>query len=300
MTSVLPTEVYQEIFEYACTDHGKTGPSLALVSRHFRETSRRYQFQSVAIQGVKQLHSFARYLSGLPPNSCRVRFLCISVVLDSLPKTTKYRHLMEDGMLDFWEHEKTISDDLLQVLYHVSWSLTTLHLISNLRRTSLLPSIPIPFLRSLTIHGPLRPMTHAIEDLPLFPHLTHLSLRLIQGYPPTALRCISKQAPSLRSLSFSMDRPLPELSRDLTRTLKLDSHTSLGLAIPASITHIHIRHVVGPAIDDNIWLKNAQKAMLRELGSVVEKDRRITIEGVAHLLSCSDEEHDRFISSVLI
>ncbi|KNZ72625.1 hypothetical protein J132_02218, partial [Termitomyces sp. J132] len=277
-----PTEIYQEIFKYACTDDGTTGRSLSLVSRYFHEASRRFQLQCLALKGERQLHGFVHYLSGLPPNDRRVRHLCISLVLDAVPKTTKYRLVVDEGTFDFWEHRET-SASLLQLLRFVSPSLATLHLISNLRRTSILLPIPLPFLQSLTIHGPMRVGSRIKDTLPMFPSLQHLSLRLFHEYPTTTLRQISRQAPSLRSLSFSLDRPMPVLSRDFARALEYTSYDPTQ-GFPVSLLRIHVRHIADSVVERNIWLRSAQKAMLKELSAVVERDQRVAVVGICHLL----------------
>ncbi|KAL1947813.1 hypothetical protein VTO73DRAFT_13537 [Trametes versicolor] len=48
----LAVELLMAIFAFACTDGGRTGCSLALVCKHFREVSRPLRFHSVALTGV--------------------------------------------------------------------------------------------------------------------------------------------------------------------------------------------------------------------------------------------------------
>ncbi|OJT15185.1 hypothetical protein TRAPUB_8289 [Trametes pubescens] len=54
------------IFEFACTDGGSAGRSLALVSRTVRELSYPYQWNSLAIYGYEQAATFAKLLYSQP------------------------------------------------------------------------------------------------------------------------------------------------------------------------------------------------------------------------------------------
>ncbi|KAG6829886.1 hypothetical protein H0H92_003155 [Tricholoma furcatifolium] len=280
----LPTELYQEIFNFACVDDGATGRSLSQTSRYFRQVSQRSKLQSVALVGAQQLRDFADHLAELPPTARRVRHLCISLVLETLPKTSHHRHVVDEGTSSFWEHEETTSAALLRILQYVSSSLLTLHLISNARRTSILPPISLPLLQSLTMHGPMRVGSRISDDLPAFPSLRDLSLRLFQEYPTTTLRQVCRQAPSLQHLSFSLERPLPDLSRDFTRALEQKTESgNPSLGLPASMTRICVQHIVGSVIDKNMWLRSAQKEMLKELSEMIAKDKRVSVAATCQL-----------------
>lgn len=61
MHQLLP-ELLSRIYELACTDDGKTGRSLALVSKYINETSQPYKLQSVNLFGARKICAFAKTL----------------------------------------------------------------------------------------------------------------------------------------------------------------------------------------------------------------------------------------------
>ena len=73
-----PTEIWQRIFFLACTDGGRTGRSLSLVSKYIRDVSKPYKLQSMAINNVDQAKSFIRLLYGIPTELRRVSQFAIS------------------------------------------------------------------------------------------------------------------------------------------------------------------------------------------------------------------------------
>ncbi|TFK69289.1 hypothetical protein BDN72DRAFT_897396 [Pluteus cervinus] len=74
----LPTEVWSSIFELSCTDNGRTGQSLSLVSRSFYRLSGPYRFQSISLRTIKYICRFLAFLHTLPPHLRRIKYLCIA------------------------------------------------------------------------------------------------------------------------------------------------------------------------------------------------------------------------------
>ena len=72
-----PSEVWKNIFSFACTDTGFTGRSLSLVSKYIHETSKSVKLQSIALRGYGQMLAFADLLEKYPPTHRRVRYLLI-------------------------------------------------------------------------------------------------------------------------------------------------------------------------------------------------------------------------------
>lgn len=62
----LPPEICHHIYSKACTDGGKTGRSLALVSKYIHETSKAYRLQSVSLRGADHARDFALSLDCTP------------------------------------------------------------------------------------------------------------------------------------------------------------------------------------------------------------------------------------------
>ncbi|KAI0374196.1 hypothetical protein BV20DRAFT_607908 [Pilatotrama ljubarskyi] len=57
----LPSEIWREIFAYACTDGGHTGSSLALCCRFFYNASLTVRFQSLSFFSLRQIELFLVY-----------------------------------------------------------------------------------------------------------------------------------------------------------------------------------------------------------------------------------------------
>ncbi|KAG5653398.1 hypothetical protein H0H81_000685 [Sphagnurus paluster] len=264
----LPAELWMEIFRTACTDDGSTGRALSLVSRYFYELSSEFKLHSIAIVGPQQLQNFADYLEKLPSYARHVRHLFISVVDDNFVKKSR----LFGGTTDtnFWEEQ-------------------TLHVISNIPRTSILIPISLPNLSSLTIHGPMHIYETHGDMLPVFPSLRHLTLKSFTEYPAGMLQDISTQAPSLRFLSFTLERPLRFLPFDLSRALL--GKISPAQMVPESLICIEVQLGVGPIPHPNMWIEAARAIMIKNLWKVIEKDNRVTIVGLKQL----DTYHDAHV-----
>jgi hypothetical protein len=81
----VPPEIWEQIFIFACTDSGRTGLSLSLVSRYFHNVSRSYQYQSVSLTRSKHIPSFKNTLSHAPLEARGIKYLyvcCPNVFLD--------------------------------------------------------------------------------------------------------------------------------------------------------------------------------------------------------------------------
>jgi hypothetical protein len=72
-----PSEIWHEIFAFACTDTGLTGRSLSLVSKRFHDISGPLKYQSIAITRWRQLISFSQTFSQLPDLQKKIKYLFI-------------------------------------------------------------------------------------------------------------------------------------------------------------------------------------------------------------------------------
>ncbi|KAI1795087.1 hypothetical protein LXA43DRAFT_846585, partial [Ganoderma leucocontextum] len=96
----LPSELLEAVFTLSCTDGGRTGCSLALVSKRVREAARTTRFHSVGLRSgsASQLHRFLSLLIAEraidTPLKPRIKHLYISS-----PKTDK------DSFLHFCYHQ---------------------------------------------------------------------------------------------------------------------------------------------------------------------------------------------------
>jgi hypothetical protein len=78
LTALFPPEIWQNIYAHACMDDGRTGCSLALVSRYVCDLSARTRFQSVAVSGLHRFKSLLDLLQRTPQENRRIRFLCVT------------------------------------------------------------------------------------------------------------------------------------------------------------------------------------------------------------------------------
>ncbi|RDB23406.1 hypothetical protein Hypma_009082 [Hypsizygus marmoreus] len=276
MTS-LPAEILLEIFKAACTDDGSTGRALATTSRLFHHLSKEFWFQSIAATGARQLKDLAVILTNTPPRFRRVRHLFLSNVLEcsSDKKQCRMFHLK---LREFWEYEAEASAAFIHLLQIVSPTLETLHIVSDIPRTSMLIPISLPRLVSMTMTGPTHIYINSNDNLPIFPALQHLSLVCFTEYPPELFEDISRQAPSLTHLFLSPERPSLHLAYDLTRAVNpafLEAFEPLPCL--SSVERIYIQPGPKPKPERNFWTQIAQQYMLAALYKLVEVDRRLVI-----------------------
>jgi len=72
-----PPEIWEQIFIFVCTDSGRTGLSLSLVSRYFHNVSRSHQYQSVSFTRSKHIPLFRNTLSHAPLDARRIKYLYV-------------------------------------------------------------------------------------------------------------------------------------------------------------------------------------------------------------------------------
>ncbi|KAI0320308.1 hypothetical protein OF83DRAFT_1053339, partial [Amylostereum chailletii] len=77
MADRCPMEIWETISRLACTDDGRTGRALALVSRYMNAVSAPHQLQSLSASSAQQLPALATMLERRPPALRRVRTLII-------------------------------------------------------------------------------------------------------------------------------------------------------------------------------------------------------------------------------
>ncbi|KAL1685789.1 hypothetical protein GGG16DRAFT_97526 [Schizophyllum commune] len=167
----LPAELWCAIFEFACTDDGSTGASLALVSSYVQSLSQQYRLQSIAIRGRTQLAQLARKLETLPL-SHRPRSLYIT---------------LSDADLGY-----VAPLDAHRVLELVAPRIQALHL--HLLRVARISLPACPRLAELTVDGPL------VEANREFPALRILRMSPTAQRPPAVLRDLRRVGPGLQEV----------------------------------------------------------------------------------------------------
>lgn len=91
----LPSEILLKIFLEACTDGGRAGRSLSLVSKHIRAATMPAKYHSIAIHGVWQAFQFAQILDTISVDTQPVHHLFIT---DAYPYDKPTRHIDETGV----------------------------------------------------------------------------------------------------------------------------------------------------------------------------------------------------------
>ncbi|TFK72705.1 hypothetical protein BDN72DRAFT_749217, partial [Pluteus cervinus] len=74
----LPNEIWQEVFELACIDHGFTARSLSAVSRRFYVLSIPYKYQSVCLTSGRAILKFASLIEAQRDFPLRIRHLFLA------------------------------------------------------------------------------------------------------------------------------------------------------------------------------------------------------------------------------
>jgi hypothetical protein len=72
-----PSELWEKIDSFACTDTGFTGHSLSLVSKYVQETSKSVKLQSINLCGFTQMLAFTDLLEQTPPHLQHVQYMLI-------------------------------------------------------------------------------------------------------------------------------------------------------------------------------------------------------------------------------
>jgi len=174
-----PTEIWGEIYAFACVDDGRTGRALSLVSRFIHETSKPYKLQSIAVFGDRQLAAFADLIEQTPTHLRRVD--CIFIC---------YRN--HNG-------QPTEYSVLEQVLCAISSSVRIIHAVFVWSRPFVLLPVSLPVLEELIMYGSIN-TTIAVKYSTQFAVLKHLSLSC---GPTFLLENVLRLTPSLVNLSIS-------------------------------------------------------------------------------------------------
>ncbi|KAI0633634.1 hypothetical protein C8Q77DRAFT_1217970 [Trametes polyzona] len=159
MAEMLPIDIWNNIFEFACTDGGRVASALSRVSRAFRSISTAYRYQSVRLSKLRDIEkflaSYERAHAASGGNAPRVRHLLLSF----LPGETDVTML--EGAFHFrdyysWREAKDEWNarcvDLLTRLFALAGAhLETLTVLQSRRIPLPFVHCKLPALRSLTL-----------------------------------------------------------------------------------------------------------------------------------------------------
>ncbi|KAJ7982924.1 hypothetical protein DFH06DRAFT_1171936 [Mycena polygramma] len=194
----IPSELWTDVFAFACTDDGYTGRALSRVSRAVHVTSKPLKYQSLCVVGLDQLLKLLAVLSELSPGERKTKYLFVAGLdtagdLDCSAEMRRIFHADPGTHLG--------EQALYRLLDLVSPRLLTLHLHhTSALRQSLLPDVDLPVLRELTLHGPFRSLPAVLPPHRSFPALRRLYICHCAFYPGDFLQQIVHAAPTLTHL----------------------------------------------------------------------------------------------------
>ncbi|KAJ7257381.1 hypothetical protein C8J57DRAFT_988191, partial [Mycena rebaudengoi] len=70
-------DIWCEVFALACTDDGRAGRALSLVSRDIHHLSKPLKYQSISVVGIRQLEKLRAVFYQLPAAERRVKSLFV-------------------------------------------------------------------------------------------------------------------------------------------------------------------------------------------------------------------------------
>ena len=256
-------EVLSFIFAEACTDDGLTGRSLSLVSKHIRDTSRRYALQSVALHGSHQLFAFASLLENAnPEDRSSVRHLYITdrrrAWIENLPGQDRDQ---EAG----WSFQhayaypqprknrplpKHCFSAILRILTAVAPTLETLTILLFDRYTEQPlshPTLSLPKLRELTVHGSSLTHTGMQAESEFVQCLALRRLHIIQDFSlrGSMPKVVTRLAPLLTHLRISRfvanQTASGDVVRGLQHMLKQDDSDSAETGFPPTLQRVLVQ-----------------------------------------------------------
>lgn len=232
-----PTEIWQNVFKFACLDSGLTGRSLSLVSKYFNQASKPFIFQSIYLKNIDQIVAFAAILDRTYFNLQPVRHLYISTYNQELEEEasdikkmkeeihTGVRYIPEPLDED-WDRrrkelaskfssrrrrvekmEAAFSQAIPLIFRSIAPCLKTLHmLLPNLGSIFDVLVTPLLQLEELTVLGQSFDCTQSLRL-----HLTFPNLRYVHLHPlnPTdaqhreIFECVTDLPPSISHLRVS-------------------------------------------------------------------------------------------------
>lgn len=238
ISTALPSEIWQEIAELACTDGGRTGASLAMSCKFLRVQTYAKRFHSLAFHSLAQIESFLPLIRA--PHTLHVdatqipvvRHLWLSFFDESSSATSQFA----------WPWDVRVLVALLELLPSVAPTLSTLVLAQGLsqRLPPLALAFQFPQLAELTLFGTptngpvggdLASTTHCPFDLAScpFPMLRRLHI-LSNTHTNASARWALISSPALGTLTHL------RLSR-----LAIDDCTSSATMCPVAV----LAHVLG-------------------------------------------------------
>ncbi|KAJ7162039.1 hypothetical protein C8R46DRAFT_1222175 [Mycena filopes] len=195
---VIPPEIWNHIFSFACTDDGSTGRALSAVSRAIHILSRPSKYQSLCVLGPKQIVKLFEVLSALSAEARKVKFMFVAGLND--------RAKSGEGGHDL--HVDAAAEQALdQMVQFLAPSLVALH--TKKYKPSLLFDKEFPVLSELALFGPFKSTTLRSPEC-LFPSLWTLHIEHFGPHPTQFFEQVVRAAPSVTHLHVR-DRPFSQI-----------------------------------------------------------------------------------------
>lgn len=258
-----PTEIWEVIFGFACTDDGSTGRSLSLLSREVHEIVKPFKLQSLCAIGSNQVQKFSYLLAETPERYRNVRYLFIA---DSNPQSLPPASV---GI-------EAIEQAFYRILRSVANTLLTLHVhFTSVTRLSMLPLVLLPSLLELSLHGPFM-FTTCVESI-LFASLRRLHVTHLHFRPPHFFTDIFQAAPGLTHLRFPQHSSTPY---NLLSNLGIRGHMSLlsdDTRFPSRLTRVLVEVEWAPKSSE-FWEAGVRsRQYLRAMENIARHDDRVSV-----------------------
>ena len=257
-----PSEIWSEIYSFACIDDGTTGRSLSLVSRYIHETSRPYKYQSVAVIGPLQLLAFADMIEIVPAEFRHVR--CIFISAHSRHLNSSPRALSPE-----YTQRKAAYAALKRILFAISDWVRIVHTFFVFYRPFVLLPVELPILEELTVHGPLETSTDHGLDIK-FNSLKRLHLTSSCS-PVYLMYRVLKLAPSLTDLCISASDRSGAVADQWSSMTE-----NAGLKLPEHLVNVYI-HTPNRPRDDFVQLLSLHGGIMDALKKLEQADNRIIL-----------------------
>ena len=147
----VPTEIWRDIIEQACTDGGPTGKSLVLTSKFFHVQANDSRFTSLALFSLNQLERFLAFVHSRPSEwRYPVRHLWLSFAQECFNGQASIVSENDDSDEEWHARFDCAMTDLLAL---VAPSLRVLTLVQNDSHAVPLFRLDLPILSELTVWG---------------------------------------------------------------------------------------------------------------------------------------------------
>ncbi|KAJ7666374.1 hypothetical protein B0H17DRAFT_1090017 [Mycena rosella] len=193
----LPSELQLKVCSMACLDHGETGSSLSAVSKHVRQLSAKYRYQSIAVSGSIEIQHLLDTLCAVPAHLRRIRFLFLNgypLGHDKRDQVIGRRRLPHGGTSE--QMALDLDRNMSQILL---FSSPTVEIIS-LARFEDVPGLldhEFPALVHLTVKGP-RTLPSSSSFAPAL-HTLHIAAASLPHEFPSTIIPVCPPSASLNS-----------------------------------------------------------------------------------------------------